>query len=278
MLSMANPHHRPLRALQFARIQHISCLMNRLVSICWGFADDMFGACVTGVCKPSPDRKVSKDSACAPSDYRRSQYVSLNWAKWPFFIDALRVARVILWIEADVVIGRNPWEGLAGIRGVDAPWLVNSLPKLDVQYQWEIPPCNGSWPSPDDFSWVKDPGVVCRRSGEHTEPLNCGQLLITNLAFAQTVWNSRPDQFTNGDKSQQHYANVAKHSFSHGGLPLNYYNHCWRSKVSVISRCRVVTMHATCEPSSSEKRKLMHSFVDNFRQCALNNRTGRLLK
>ena len=34
------------------------------------------------------------------------------------FVICLRVARVVLWIEADVVIGRNPWEGLAGTRCV----------------------------------------------------------------------------------------------------------------------------------------------------------------
>jgi hypothetical protein len=280
MLSMANPHHQPLRVAQFARIQHVKCLMNRLVSICWGFGDDGFGTCVKGECKLAPNGKMSKDSACVPSDYRRSQYVSLNWAKWPFFIDALRVARVILWIEADVVIGRNPWEGLAGIPGVDAPWLVrpNSVPTPDVQYQWEAPPCNGSsWPSRDDVSWVKESGVVCHRRGWHAEPLNCGQLLITSLAFAQTVWDSRPAQFMNGDKSQQYYANVAKHNFSHGGLPLDYYNYCWRKEVSIVNKCRVATMHATCGQSSSDKGRLMHSFVKTFSGCALSNRTGRPL-
>ena len=69
--------------------QHVKCLMNRLVSICWGFGDDGFGTCVKGECKLAPNGKMSKDSACVPSDYRRSQYVSLNWATWPFFIDWL---------------------------------------------------------------------------------------------------------------------------------------------------------------------------------------------
>ena len=273
MLSMANPHHRPLRAAQFARIRNVGCLMDRLVSICWGFADDGFGTCVKGECASSHDGRVTKDSACVPSDYRRSQYVSLNWAKWPFFIDALRVARVILWIEADVVINRNPWEGLAGTRGVDAPWLVrpSRLPPFDVQYQWESPPCNGSWSS-------EQPGVVCRaRRGEpHPEPLNCGQLLITSLSFARSVWNSRPARFVNSDQSQQHYANVAKHAFSHGGLSLDYYNHCWRSRVAIVDKCRMVTMHATCEQSFSGKATLMHASVHAFKKCALDNRTGRL--
>ena len=281
MLSMANPHHRSLRAAQFSRIQHVSCLMQRVVSVCWGFADDGFGTCVEGECPTTARGGIHKDSACAPSDYRRSQYVSLNWAKWPFFIDALRVARVILWIEADIVIGRNPWEGLAGVPGVDAPWLVppggRALP--DVQYQWEGPPCtDAEWPPSDSLSWVSNPGVVCKgRSPVHAEPLNCGQLLISSLSFAQAVWDARPKLFLNGELSQQHYANVVKHNFTHGGLPLDYYNYCWHKAVYVKDHCRVATMHATCGQNTGEKSKLMGNFVKMFTKCQVSNRTGRIL-
>ena len=255
--------------------------MQRVVSVCWGFADDGFGTCVEGECVTTARGGVHKDSACAPSDYRRSQYVSLNWAKWPFFIDALRVARVVLWIEADVVIGRNPWEGLAGVPGVDAPWLVppggRAVP--DVQYQWEGPPCTSAdWPSSDNVSWVSNPGIVCKgRTPVHSEPLNCGQLLITSLTFAQAVWDSRPKLFLNGELSQQHYANVVKHNFTHGGLPLDYYNYCWHKSIHVKDQCRVATMHATCGQNSGDKAKLMGNFVKMFARCQVSNRTGRIM-
>ena len=143
-----------------------------------------------------------------------------------------------------------------------------------MRYQYETPPCTVP-------SLVESSAVACVKPGTwplpHPEPLNCGQLLITSLAFAQTVWDSRPAQFMNGDKSQQYYANVAKHNFSHGGLPLDYYNYCWRKEVSIVNKCRVATMHATCGQSSSDKGRLMHSFVKTFSGCALSNRTGRPL-
>ena len=84
MLSMSNPHHQPLRNHQFAKIRHVKCLMDRLVSVCWGDWDDGYGTCVNSPCKMANTTKgtvFDKNSACAPSDYRRSQYVSLNWAK-----------------------------------------------------------------------------------------------------------------------------------------------------------------------------------------------------
>ena len=105
MLSMATTHHMKLRTAQFARIAHLECFMVRLVSVCYGFVDS-YGTCVHGSCNKS----LGLANPCLPSDYRRSQYVALNWAKWPLFIDTLRVARSALWLEADVVILRNPWE------------------------------------------------------------------------------------------------------------------------------------------------------------------------
>ena len=105
MLSMATTHHMRLRPAQFARVRHLDCFMRRVVSVCYGFVDEL-GACVYGSCNKS----LGLANPCLPSDYRRSQYVALNWAKWPLFIDALRVAKTALWLEADVVILRNPWE------------------------------------------------------------------------------------------------------------------------------------------------------------------------
>jgi len=160
MLSMSNPHHQHLRQMQFSRIKHVKCLMDRVVSVCWGDWDDDLGTCVRGECgEKTKHGGYTADSACVGSDYRRSQYVSLNWAKWPFFIDALRVARVLLWIEADIVINRNPWEGLAGVPGVDASWLVRHDQRAppDVAYQWEQPPCNRAtgFPLPNSTTWSR---------------------------------------------------------------------------------------------------------------------------
>ena len=108
VLSMTNTHHAPLQRLQYERVAHLGCFMTRVVQLCYGSVPDAFGACVYG-------------PHVIASDYRRSQYVSLNWAKWPFFLDAFRAARHLLWIEADVLIMRNPFEMLlAGGEREDA--------------------------------------------------------------------------------------------------------------------------------------------------------------
>lgn len=290
MLSMSNPHHLHLRQLQFARIKHIKCLMDRVVSVCWGDWDDDLGTCVRGDCGAKTKYGgYSVSSACVSSDYRRSQYVSLNWAKWPFFIDALRVARVILWIEADIVINRNPWEGLAGVPGVDARWLVrhDKRPPPDVAYQWEKPPCNPAtgFPRRNSTTWVPDPGVVCGNTAYvHNEPLNCGQLLITSRSFAQAVWDSRPAEFQNGAPSQQHHANVIKANFSHDGLPLDFFNYCWGAKSKnkpfrFRDRCKMVSVHATCAENLVAKEGVMRKWLgpDRFEPCLISNQTGRLM-
>lgn len=71
LLSMSNPHHRPLREMQFERVRHIDCLMTRVVSVCWGGWTDGLGTCVAGDCDAAGDEQ--KNSACNPSDYRRGQ-------------------------------------------------------------------------------------------------------------------------------------------------------------------------------------------------------------
>ena len=163
MLSMATTHHMRLRPVQFARVAHLPCFLSRLVSVCYGFTD-AYGECVVGECNQS----MGLANPCLPSDYRRSQYVALNWAKWPLFIDTLRVARSALWLEADVVILRNPWELLLAEAELAAT--VNDA----VRYQYEAPPCTIE-------RQVVSTSVQCVKStwpAPHPEPLNCGQLLV----------------------------------------------------------------------------------------------------
>ena len=155
--------HMKLRREQFARVRHLDCFMSRVVSVCYGFEDE-YGRCVVGSC----DKALGLANPCLPSDYRRSQYVALNWAKWPLFMHALRVAKAALWLEADVVILRNPWEAL-----LTEPQLGASVHDA-VRYQYETPPCTIP-------RLVQSDAVSCSRSNSphpHPEPLNCGQLLV----------------------------------------------------------------------------------------------------
>jgi hypothetical protein len=248
MLSMATTHHMKLRPVQFARVEHMPCFMSRLVSVCYGFTD-RFGACVHGAC----DKSLGMGNPCLPSDYRRSQYVALNWAKWPLFIGALRVARSALWLEADVVILRNPWEVL--LADAQAHATVHHA----VRYQYESPPCTVR-------ALVQSPAVECVKSNwpaPHPEELNCGQLLLNSLDFALEVWASRPAVFKNGATSQQGYANQIKANYSHSGMPLGFFNLCWKAHryAAIVAPCELATYHATCEMVAKSKRASMNSSV-----------------
>ena len=253
MLSMATTHHMKLRHAQFARIAHLQCFMARLVSVCYGFTDQ-YGQCVYGSC----DKSLGLANPCLPSDYRRSQYVALNWAKWPLFIDSLRVARSALWLEADVVILQNPWETLLAEAELAAT--VHHA----VRYQFESPPCT----TPE---LVASPAVACAKNNwptPHPESLNCGQLLLNSLDFALEVWASRPAVFKNGAMSQQGYANRIKHNYSHSGMPLAFFNHCWKAHryVHITDACRLVSYHATCEMVAKSKRVSMNASVAQARR------------
>lgn len=244
MLSMATTHHMKLRREQFARVRHLDCFMQRVVSVCYGFHDDL-GRCVHGSCNKS----LGLANPCLPSDYRRSQYVALNWAKWPLFISTLHVARSALWLEADVVILRNPWEILLAEAELFAT--VNHA----IRYQYESPPCTLP-------SRVQSEAVACVKSTwplPHPEPLNCGQLLLNSLEFAQEVWASRPPVFRNGAVSQQGYANSIKGNYSESGLPLSFFNHCWKAHryTRISNPCELMSYHVTCEMVAKSKHTAM---------------------
>lgn len=109
------------------------------------------------------------------------------------------------------------------------------------------------------------PGIACNPAnpGPHPEPLNCGQLLLNDIAFAEAVWSRRPRVFLNGEQSQQGYANEVKANFSHSGLPLDFFNHCWRTNraASLHDICGALTYHATCALDSRAKLGLMSTVV-----------------
>ena len=252
LLSMTNAHHAPLQALQFERVASLSCLMTRLVRICYGTVQtvpDTFGTCVYG-------------PHVIPSDYRRSQYVSLNWAKWPFFLDALLAAPHILWIEADVVILRNPFEALL------APAERERTLTHAIRYQGEGPPCRESAPGVGDGYANESAVSGCDRAGKpHDEPLNCGQLVVNSRPLALAIWEARPDNFTNGAFSQQHYANVEKERWPHSYLPITFYSFHWRG-TKVRRPCGLTTYHITGLSDSKSKANAMRIMLKQTAGCA----------
>lgn len=54
-------------------------------------------------------------------------------------------------------------------------------------------------------------------------------------------------QLYNGAPSQQHYANVVNHNYSHTGLPLEFFNQCWKAVRYLSARTVVLTVTAINE-------------------------------
>jgi len=175
-----------------------------------------------------------------------------------------------------VVILRNPWPRLLGEVQRDATTL------HAVRYQLEERPClDPSQPSqqardPAALAAEQEatPAVVCRNlPTPHEAPLNCGQLLISSMGFAEAVWEARPASFVNALMSQQGYANIIRHNFSHSGLPRDFFNHCWHAHKSAGMKdvCALSTYHATCEQDAKSKRAGMQRIlrVVEGRNCSL---------
>ena len=87
------------------------------------------------------------------------------------------------------------------------------------------------------------------------------------------MWAARPPIFRNGEKSQQHYANVIKTNYSHSGLPLGFFNHCWKAHrfARVTDACTLQTYHATCEMVAKSKRQAMNNSISGVEKhgCAM---------
>ncbi|KAL3932235.1 MAG: hypothetical protein SGPRY_000787 [Prymnesium sp.] len=149
-LSVINRHHAKIRPLQFAFLQREPCFMQRMVSVCYNVTDS-FGTCVHSA------------FAIPPSDFKRSNYANLIWAKWQIIAESLQAARVALWIDADVLLLRNPWTSL----------MMNaSATDYDIRYQSENK-CNEE---------------QCAELRLNCAALNGGQLLVSNAQLARRIY------------------------------------------------------------------------------------------
>jgi hypothetical protein len=215
VLSATNKHHARLRPLQFSLIQHRQCFMQRVISVCYNNVSDIYGTCVRSTFN------------VPPSDYRRSNYANLIWAKWRIIADALRVASMALWLDADVLILRNPWSVL---KLGPMPSAKGQL--YDVRYQSEPPP------TPDQAQTCARPRPVCAGCAS----INGGQLLVRNAQVAMAIYQARPRNLSNTDRLDQDWADAIIHNstplahsnrtgagqyYSSCALPNSFMAHCW---------------------------------------------------
>ena len=283
VLSVTNKHHAKLRPLQFALIGHHSCFMQRVVSVCYNNVTDAFGQCVQSA------------FIIPPSDFRRSNYANLIWAKWRIIADALEVAVAALWLDADVLILRNPFTALDMLEGSKG---ASSSRLYDIRYQSEPAPTTTQAGS------CEKPLPVCPECGS----LNGGQLLVRSGALARAMYASRPHNLSNTDKLDQDWADAIIHNDSAWGylvlprraqigfftscvLPDTFAAQCWalpnfkrstrrrgdgkRHGVdkTATAACARRTHHFNCCPSSKEKASLMRSMIKTWTQMCGNATT-----
>ena len=244
MLSLTNKHHLGLRALQFAFVKQHMCMFDRLVTTGYN-ASDSFG------------RSVVVGEVVPASDFRRSNYANMVWAKWRLISDALRFARLALWIDADVLLLRNPWEALRllGPAPAGGTAAAAAAATFDIRYQseyrcWEVEPARLR--------------ALCPR-------LNGGQLLVSNRQLARDIYAMRPKNLTNLHLLDQDYADayiLNRSNYSHAPLPGTFHAHCWH--VRTFDLCKQVTHHFNCAGTGNKKGVLMKLMAQEWttRGCA----------
>ena len=231
--------------------------MLRMITVCYNVTDS-FGTCVVS------------NTAIPPSDFKRSNYANLIWAKWRILSDTLLVARLALWLDADVLILRNPWPYLDIPDTTSAPF--------DIRYQSENPCIE----------------TECAGLRARCGALNGGQLLLGNRAVAQQIYEARPQNLTNTDELDQDYADRIIHNqsnhFTHCPLTGKFFSHCWVSAANKrlkqrggvpavdaaghIPVCDQVTHHFNCITSRKDKSTLMMRMISNWQNCGHNSSTA----
>ena len=98
-----------MRRFQFARLRQQPCFLTRLVSVSFG-AGSGFGVTVHAPAPATPERHTLG-------------YMILKWAKWRLLRDALSAATGVLYLEADVLLLRNPFDAIP------------NEPRFDVRFQ-----------------------------------------------------------------------------------------------------------------------------------------------
>ena len=247
LLSTTNEYHSKLRELQFSRVRDQSCLMDRLLSVCFNVSDGL------GTCVPGP--------RVFPAEFRKSNYANLIWAKWRILADALSdAATTALWLDADVVMLRNPFDSEALWPGTGH----------DIRYQAEVPPShNGS------AAWRHAAADACPPLA-HTNGLNGGQLLLNSGALARDMDRRRPPKLSNADLLDQDFANrlLLSGGYSRCPLPSTFASHHWGRGMPHLDPCEVVTVHTNGAGTIAGKASAMASWLKRTAHCAHVNATS----
>lgn len=219
LLSMVDSRQGALRPLQFERVRRIGCFMARVVSLCWNHTDG-YGTCVTAQPMRRADSVESYHFAC--------------WAKWAMLLVALTPARQALFLDADVLVLRNPFAEPVVSSGSCAREL--------LLHQYE---------------------------GPGTNPLNGGQLLTCSARAVRTVLLAMPKRFDGDTPLDQVVAHAALQGPGHytRRLPAAFAGNCWFGPAHSPPWCGLVSFHAHCTASLAEKLARMRLVLRETAAC-----------
>ena len=260
LLSYVNSKHQGLRGLQLQRVAQLPCLLSRLVTVCYGVDHDGLGSCVAAPAFAPAEINMALNAYRKPRGSARDivrsagAYFELVWAKWRLLLSALSAAREVLWLDADVVLFRNPW-----------PAPPAALPPADILYQSEFAcaaPCGAG-------------------SGASPCTLNGGVMLVRSAALVREVVAREPN-LSSAVKPplDQDVADAVARGGGYRACPLpaaSWVGFCWwawgynRGNRSLFDRllpCQLVTFHAHCIGSREGKHEAMARMLDKTKHCA----------
>jgi len=214
MLSAVNSEQAALRKLALSKVAHLDCLMHRFITLVWDHDGDESGSSV---------RAASPSIPVTPS----SLYHYLTWSKWFVLSSALVHARAALFVDADVLLLRNPF----------------SAPELSWLWREE---------RSDDGPRL--PLLLHQFEGHGGSPFNSGQLLVTSLApvsRALAAYASIP-RFDGATSIEQEIAYRAllrsRFNESIARLPTTFAGNCWFGPPDDPPWCGLYSFHAHCTP------------------------------
>ena len=249
MVSLANEYHTGLRDLGLQRIRASQCLLDRFVSLCFGF-DDGVGKCV-------------RAQRIAASEFLSESYHRLLWTKWHVLRIASSAATHVFYIDADVLLFKNPFptlmEAAARVAGYDVLFQAEGL---CASCAASCPMVGRLFTRTDSFCASN---VSVSSSGEPMCPMNGGQLLVArNSRLVRRVLHAQPC-FRHGqvDLPLDQYISDAVRSENMPtlrtcALPSNFATKCWW-RPAVRSRCDLVSWHANCITGESMKQMAMRT-------------------
>ena len=151
-------------------------------------------------------------------------------------------ASTALWLDADVVILRNPWTVITPTPLWGADSHTRRRTHGHTTFATRPSRClSGVGGAPE---WRRGETSACPPLAL-TSGVNGGQLLVHSAAFAQDMDRHQPPKLSNADFLDQDFANrlLVRGGYSRCPLPASFASAHWRRATPKLDPCAFVTMH-----------------------------------